>query len=249
MPNNRPKKFLDKSGFALYHCSSFFKKTAIGGKSSGHNRSWFILLKSAAGFTLIEMLFVVAILAVFYGLILTNFNKSRTAQNLRNGQNELISHLQQMRSYSLSGRQIGAFSPKFYIMRIDAPGTGANNAQYLLQAIAYDNTNNVDVFYDGSANPNIETIPLPQTVTVTGLQLQVKGVAQPNPTCAQVLFSVPYGKTYINENCANLSSVYNNISALGDRANSKLTITLQRTGSTDQRQIVIYGLSGRIEAQ
>lgn len=204
---------------------------------------------SESGFTLWEMLFVVAILAVFYGLILTNFSTARVAQNLRSGQNELITTIQKLHSYSLSGRQIQAFSPKFYILKIQAPGSGASTTQYAVQGVAYDSVNDVDRIYDGSANPNLETIFFPQTVSVKEMKLVVKGIAKPDPTCAQIMFSVPYGRAYINENCANLTILYSDIGALGDRANSKLTVTLQRSGTTDERKVVIYGLSGRVEAQ
>lgn len=200
------------------------------------------------GFTLWEMLFVVGILSVFYGLIISNFGQARISQNLKNGQYEMISHIQKARSYSLSGRHVQGFSPKFYIVKIETASGGGNPLQYVLQGIGFDTTNNQDVLFLGNPNPNLETIPLPQTVSVKEMKLWRGGVAQTDPTCAQIVFSVPYGRTYINENCA-VDLIYTNSAALNARANSKLSITLQRSGSTEERKVVIYGLSGRVEAE
>jgi prepilin-type N-terminal cleavage/methylation domain-containing protein len=201
-----------------------------------------------SGFTLWEMLFVVGILAVFYALVIGNYGQSRVAQNLKNAQYEMITNIQKARSYSLSGRHIQGFSPKYYIVKIEAPGSGGTVTSYSVQGIAYDAGNNVDVQYDGNPNDNLETIPLPQTVSVKELKLWKGGVAQTDPTCVQIAFAVPYGKTYISENCA-IDQIYTNGSEMSDRANSKLSITLQRAGASDERKVVVYGLSGRVEAE
>lgn len=204
--------------------------------------------EAQGGFTLWEMLFVVGILALFYALVLGNFGQARVSQNLKNGQYELASHIQKARSYSLSGRHMQGFSPKFYIVKVAAPGSGESVTSYSLQGIGYDAANNVDVQYDGTPNANLETIPLPQTVSVKEMKLWKGGVAQADPTCVQIAFAVPYGRTYINENCA-IDQIYTNNSALSARANSTLRITLQRTNSTSERRVVIYGLSGRVEME
>lgn len=205
--------------------------------------------QSQGGFTMIEMLFVIGILAVFYGLALTNFGRSRTVQNLKNGQGELISQFQKIRSYSLSGRHISIYPPKYYTLRLEAPGySGGIPTQYVIEGIGYDPSGNVDVLFTGGVNPIIERLYFPQTVSVKELNLSKRGVAQPNPLCVEVAFAVPYGRTYIDETCT-MDIIYKDPATLNDRANSTLTVKLQRSDSaTDERRIIIYGVSGRIEA-
>lgn len=208
-----------------------------------------------SGFTLLEMLFVVGILAMFYGLVLTNFGRARTPQQLRSAQNELVSQIQKLRSYSLSGRRIFNLPAKYYILRLDRTSSPAG---YVVQGIAYDPTAQVDRFYIGSpSDPNIETIPLPQHITIKSLELYQKDLTNPatgyvttTPSCVQVAFAVPYGRTYIADcNFGTIDLIYNDPPTLNLRANSTLTVRLQRSDSTtDERRVTIYGLSGRVEA-
>src|SRR3990167_2905195 len=113
------------------------------------------------GFTLLEMLFVVGIMAMFYLLMTTNFGFSRTPQYLKSAQTQLVTHIQKVRSNSLSCRQISANHAKFYLLEIATTVPRS----YILQGIAYDAILGVDLFYNGQSGatyrPNIEQIPLP----------------------------------------------------------------------------------------
>ncbi len=212
---------------------------------------------SESGFTLLEMLFVVGILAMFYGLILTNFGQSRAPQQLRNAQNELISNLEKIRSYSLSGRRLAGLSAKMYVLKIDRL---ANSRQYLIQGVAFDDTANADRLFFGASDPVLERIPLPQNISVKTLKLYKQDPTAPSsyitvyPDCVQVGFAVPFGKTHITE-CSNapgaapMEIMYDDPSALSLTGNATLTITLQRSDSTtDERLVVVRGVSGRINA-
>ena len=199
------------------------------------------------GFTLWEMLFVVGILAVFYALVIGNFGQARVSQNLKIGQNELVTNIQKARSYSLSGRQMNGFVPKFYIVRLETSANGGNPRGYAMQGIANDTNNNLDVYYDGNPNANLENSNFPQNVFVQELMISRGGINY-FPSCVQVAFAAPYGKTYIDETCA-INQIYTNGATLGSKANGTLTVTLVRDGSTTVRKVLVYGLSGRIEAQ
>lgn len=195
-----------------------------------------------SGFTILELLFVVGIMAVFYALMVTNFANWRTPQFLKMAQNELVTNLQKSRTAALTARNIKGQPAKFYILKF----TKATPTQYVLQGVT--TATGGDTFY-GDSNP-VETVRFPSTVSIKSLQLQQpSGTPQADPDCVQVAFGLPFGKMYIDPTC-NFDITYKSESSLMERANSQLTIQLQRADSTtDVKTIILYGVSGRIEAQ
>ena len=136
-----------------------------------HPRSWRNARRLEQGFTLIELIVVVAILGIVLGLVTVNIAGQRNARNLNIAQNELISNIRKIQSYTLSARNVFGNQPaSYYVMKFDL----ANPTQYTIQSM-----------YDVTVSPkirDIETINLPKGITFSGINpIQIKDRKDPNP--------------------------------------------------------------------
>jgi prepilin-type N-terminal cleavage/methylation domain-containing protein len=109
---------------------------------------------SKDGFTLIELLVVLSIFLMLTGLIIANYSGLRSGRNLKIAQNELVSNIRKIQSYSLSSRAVGGTQVvQYYLLRFD---TSVPDKYYL------------DAIYDVSTSPKvllgIETYNLPQGI-------------------------------------------------------------------------------------
>lgn len=189
-----------------------------------------------AGFTLIELLVTLAILAVFYGLVVANFAVWRGPQFVRVSANELATNVSKARSYALSARNVDGNPAKMYVVQFST--TAPNN--YKLQAL--ESTALGDVYKDP-----LETIVLPGAVYVQDIVLKNSSGTITHPTCLQLAFSLPYGSAYMNPACDfNLSKTNSALDALG---NAQVSVVLARSGIGTTKTIVVDGVSGRIEIQ
>lgn len=219
-------------------------------------------ISSELGFTMLELLFVLGIFVVFATLVLTNFTGIRSKRNLKIAQNELVSNIQKAKSYSLSARTVNGDPAKVYMIKFDIN----NPRSYWLQAIVSSAQGGIstDIAYDDGSStlnkPSLEKINLPTGISIKSWDFeQPSGNQVPTPSCIQLAFALPFGRLYMDGNndadglCdvfATPSVIYGNLSLLGQRANSKLVIRLQRDDSPDDEKLItIYGISGRIEAQ
>lgn len=147
---------------------------------------------SQAGFTLMELITVLAITTLVMGAVVLDFNRQRGLRNIVLAKNETITNLRKTQSYMLSSRNISAGVPaKFYIVTFEM---GQSN--YTIDAV--DN----DYVY----HPSLETISLPSAVSLSSLTVgdPVGGNDEVPPSpCLQVIFSAPFGKMYTNgtDNC------------------------------------------------
>lgn len=146
---------------------------------------------SQAGFTLVELLTVLAIMTLILGVLVIDFSRQRGQRNIVLTKNETITNLRKVQSYTLSSRNIAEGVPaKYYIITftLSSPHT------YTVQAIDGDYG-----FHD-----NIETISLPSSINLIALntvEIDQGGSGEPSPTpheCMQIIFSAPYGKMYTN---------------------------------------------------
>lgn len=211
--------------------------------------------KGSEGFTLIELMIAVSILAILATLVTANLGGLRIDRNLKIAQNELVTNLRKAQSYTLSSRLVaGNQSGQFFILKFDAQ----NKTQYKLQAI-----------YNIFATPTlptlvdtIETFQLPPGVVLAASPSPVTIYRGPLSTqsnaCGLVAFKAPFAKVYLNSGCnfnnfassnddyGSLLSYVANIESSHTSADSYAAIVLTDSSGTNRRQVLIRGVTGVI---
>lgn len=195
----------------------------------------------ALGFTVLELLTVIAIIGILSSAVVVSFNRLRGPRNLVLGRNELVTHIRQAQSYALSSRLTTSGSPaKFFAITIPA-----------LPASSY-SLDGVDSAY--TVLPNMETYGFGDTVRITQMQIESPaGTPLANPSCLVIAFGLPFGRMYLDGNtdsdaaCDVLQKVQNP-AELDRRANAKVTLTLTDSSSGQTKTVILQGISGSIEA-
>lgn len=205
-----------------------------------YKKAFNLNIESSSGFTLVELLVVVSILALFYGLVVTNFSQWRGPQYVKVAANELATNINKLRSYSLSARSINNTPANFYIAQFN---TGAANTTYPIQAVIA--TSPTPTFI----NP-VETVRFPGLVYVQELGYTDQAGTVTKPSCVQVIFALPYGRTYLDPNCSfTAGSTSKLLGELDSLANTKLSIILGRPGIANTKTVTVDAASGRVEIQ
>lgn len=203
----------------------------------------------AAGFTVIELLVVLAIFAVLIGLFMVNFAGLRGPRNLRIAQNELSSSIRKVQSYVLSARSIpvtGNPAPKFYIMKFRLSTTTG----YVIQA--------VDSTY--TSYPSIESPTFPKGISYQSTPPGSLFVTDldgtniiTNPLCVQVVFALPFGRIYIDDVASgtdcNISPKLNDPGYLASISNRIFKVTLKDPASLQTRSVILNGVTGTVTMQ
>ena len=152
-------------------------------------------LKPQTGFTLIEMMVVITIMALFAFALSVNLTAGRANRDLRQAENRLVSDIRKIQAYNLASKTLpSGNSAQYYILKLDLAKPG----QYTIQAI-----------YNASAQPkleDVETVTLPANVQISLLQVGSRPqapVLQPSITgCMLAAFVAPFGKIIFNDGCA-----------------------------------------------
>lgn len=177
---------------------------------------------SQAGFTIVELLAVLAIMTLLMGALVLDFASQRGKRNIVLAKNETITNLRKVQSYTLSSKNLPTGeSVKYYIATFSS---GSNS--FTVDAIDSDY-----VFH-----PAVETIALPTAISIesittidnkdsdqgtksevagggvirdisTGIADDKQGVYK----CMQIIFSAPFGKIYTNGSSSCGSSVINSL--------------------------------------
>lgn len=215
--------------------SLFFRR----GSSSGFGS----VLSDDEGFTLIELLVTLAILAVFYGLIITNFAAWRGPQYVKVSGNELATTINRLHSNALSARSVADNPAKYFILQLTS-GTSATS--YVIQAVSTGATQ--DIF----TSP-LETLKIQGGAYIQSLRLTDKGAAVTTPGCVQIVFALPFGRSYIDGGCTFGSGTGQTISKTQSQldafANAKLDVVIGRAGTTTIRTVSIDGITGKVDVQ
>lgn len=225
-------------GFAFcFGLTDDLRHTPVPQKNSGPIRS---AESHQSGFTLVELLVVISILALFYGLIVANFSVWRGPQYVKVAANELATNINKLHSYSLSARSLNGTPANYYIVQFN---TGATNTTYPIQAISATTPNPTFV------NP-VETIRFPGLVYVQELDYTDQSNTLTKPACVQVIFALPYGRTYIDPACSfNAGSTSKLLGELDNLANTKLSIILGRPGIPNTKTVTVDAATGRVQIQ
>lgn len=198
---------------------------------------------SQQGFTLIELLITLAILAIFYGLIITNFAYWRGPQYVKVSGNELATTVNRLHSNALSARSVAGNPAKYFILQLTS-GTSATS--YVMQAISAGSTQ--DLF----TNP-LETFKIQGGAYIQSLRLTDKGAVVTTPGCVQVVFALPFGRAYLDGGCSfgtgSGQTISKTQSQLDAFANAKLDVVIGRAGTSTIRTVSIDGISGKVDVQ
>ncbi len=221
------------------------------------------------GFTIVELLTTLAILAVFYGLIVANYSRWRGPQYIRLSATEVATQLNKMRSYALSARNFQGSPVKLYIMefctnsaetRCDGRNadTPVGPDEYRVHFIGSDASGGVSFTNNNGSTRDLEVFSLPGTAKIEEL-LVVNAKGEPLLTnCVQVAFSLPYGRTFIDPYCrfddnTSLSETdplkrnpFFTLPELDSLANSRLGITVGWDGGEQKKIVSVDGVSGRV---
>ena len=153
------------------------------------------------GFTLIELLVVVAIMGMLVGYMVINLGQQRGARNLKIAQNQLVTDLRKIQSYTLSSRVLPNGQPvQYYLIKFDFNQPD----RYTIQGI-YDKENTTN-----GRLKDVEVVRLPQEVTFDPLS----PAATSNPTlsgnsknCYLAAFKAPFARVLVNRGCDQVAPI------------------------------------------
>ncbi len=188
------------------------------------------------GFTLIELLVTMAILALFYGLVMANFASWRGPQYIKVSANELATNISKVHSSALSAKSLNGDPAKLYTLEFSK----VTPSSYKVQGLEVTSTGNI--FQD-----SIEKIVFPGAVVIQDIVLTDKNGSVSHPNCLQLAFTLPFGQAYMNSACD--FSTAKTDSALANLANSQLTLLLARNGTTATASVLVDGITGRVTIQ
>jgi prepilin-type N-terminal cleavage/methylation domain-containing protein len=198
------------------------------------------------GFTIIELMVVISIMAMLMTVIVISYANQRKTRSAVLAQNETITNIKKVQSYILSSRNISADTPaKYYILKFRS-----GEATYEIQAI-----DNAFVLHQ-----NVETVSFPSDTILHNLEF-LDSNAQPiggglgwntsKITCVDVIFSAPFGKMFINDNpkCnESLTDLVKNPAAMYEIDDLTLRLTVGSLDTTKTKTIDLHGITGRIDA-
>lgn len=162
------------------------------------------------GFTLIELMAVVAIMAILVSAIVINMAGQREARDIKIAENLLVSNIRMVQSYTLSDRVLPNGQPaQFYTIKFDL----SKPTQYTIEAIY--NVNSSPQMQDiqtvqlpnnirfAAVNPPVYPVSIDRSPASDGFASGPNGLGgflQPVGTngCALIAFAAPFGKIIFN---------------------------------------------------
>ncbi len=201
------------------------------------------------GFTLVELMVVVAIMALMSAVLIADFNRNRTVRSIMIAKNETATNIRKAQGYLLSSKNIAGNIPaKFYIVTFVTSGGGTS---YTIDAI--DNNYN---YYgpNGTSpgpNPSVERINLPTGVKISAITTS-NGTQQISQSCMQIVFAAPLGEEYVVPSCGpNIVDTVRDPVQLAAQSQKPAYIYFQGTNTTvsGSNFITILPLTGQLTTQ
>lgn len=205
-------------------------------RSKPHNSLFFIHdSRKSEGFTLFELIIVIAIFLLISGMLLVNFRRSRQGDIVRITALRFATDVQRMQSTALVGG-VGDRLAVAYGVHIDT----AQPNRYVLfgdRIRCSQNAQDVEVCsangqYDAGADPREElsdgTVSLPTTMRIADIRTVPSDAAVP---AADVLFRPPRGTVVIAPEA------------------TEVRVILRHTDYDDTRTVTINRISGRVDVE
>lgn len=204
------------------------------------------------GFTVIELIVAIFIIGLLASLFIANVAGQRAARNIKLAQNQLVTDIRKIQSYTLSSHNFGAISVQYYVLKIDL----SKPRQYIVQAM-----------YNVSSSPtlvNMETDSLPQGIRFAqnnAVTINGSGVSN---ACALLAFGTPYADAYMNDGCSPINPSLPYSISTGDdynkivtfaasngtvHNNSTMVLTLTDDNNTYTKSVTVNGVTGVVTFQ
>ncbi|MBI3231959.1 MAG: type II secretion system protein [Candidatus Doudnabacteria bacterium] len=208
--------------------------------------------QKSEGFTVIELAVVLAIMGILIGLVVVDFARQRPERDIKIAQNQLVTNIRKVQSYSLFSRNVGNVKPaQYYILKFDT----STPDRYVIQAIT-------DV-YSAPTLVDMETVLLPKNIVLdTTSQLALTRPVVPlsvTAACALLAFKSPFGKAYMNYPCAVTSPPFqsidsyqqiidhlNNLANFSASTDTDLLITLSFANGGASKKVLVKGITGLV---
>lgn len=193
---------------------------------------------SQKGFTLVELMVVFTIMVLLTSAGVISWNRQKPRRSLVLTQNETTTNLRKVQGYAVSSRNlVSGAAPKYYLLRFEE-----GQSSYTVNAVS-----GANYLY----TPSLETISLPQGVTLSDIVLTSYSGTDSKPKCVFVIFGAVYGKTYLygaNTCDSSIITTMQNFPDLAPYANYQLELVFAHSAGTETRSLRVYGLSGKVEA-
>ncbi len=192
------------------------------------------------GFTIMELLVVIFVIGTIASLFIANYAGLRGPRNLKIAQNELVTHIRKIQSYTLSAQNTTTGVPAhFYVMKFDT----STPTSYKIQTI--DNSP-VPVIVDS------EIITLPRGIrfrTANPFAIQQNGVGTfVNYPCVQIAYALPFGKMYADGTCAMQTQAASS-AKLDIIDNAIVQVVLENTTGATTNMVEINAITGAVIAK
>ncbi len=225
------------------------------------------------GFTLMELIVVVAIMAIMASLFVLNLSGQRLPRDIRIAENQLVTNIKQIQSFTLSSRTLSSGQTvQYYLLKFNL----SKPSQYTIEAM----------YNVSSGRPqvqDVQTITLPANLRFAAanpisIARSVNPATQPAASgCALLAFSVPFAKVFFNDGCVitnppggvdttnqnddygKIVNFVSNVSCNGGTysyppsppactlsTDSIMTITLTDVNNTISKTVIINGITGAI---
>ena len=196
--------------------------------------------KYESGFTLVELLAVIAIMMVVGGTVVIGFIGQRNARNLLIARNETVTNIRKVQAYALSSKtlpsDVGAMEGAKY---------------YILTFTQDENSYTIEALNTDYQLREVEEINLPHNIFVSRLRTSQGGA---DAGWMQVIVGVPFGSMYIrdSENCGDdcitpIGSVLSDPIKVARLSQGAVTLEFQsESAGGDPRSFQISPLTGQI---
>jgi prepilin-type N-terminal cleavage/methylation domain-containing protein len=178
---------------------------------------------SRRGFTIIELLVVVAIMGMLASVLVINLAGQRASRDIKIAENQLVTDIRKTQSYTLSSTLLpNGQDADYYLLKFDM----SKPSQYKIQAL-----------YNVSVSPqlmDVQTINLPPDIQIASITPGSYPISvarslaptaqnfQSSPLCGLIAFAAPFGKVIFNDGCAPLNPTMPYQLSLSDDYYSKI---------------------------
>lgn len=218
------------------------------------------------GFSLVELLVVMAIFGMLLALVIVNFRHGNKDADLRDAATALVQNIRSLQSWAASGKEINVCGTgivnKPCNSDVDCGGGSCDNSLiptggYGIKLLKATNVVDYQLFIDTDGceryTGNNEDLINGKIFLPTNVQISDVSIIDADPIeAAELVFQPPTGKIYLNAICSNgaicsSTGICPGGGTLQNYQNAKeLKITLMHSETTKTQDIIVNTISGKI---